>query len=117
MRPLILLVPSFAAARELPRRLASTGRALAGLYAFEVRDLARAVAEPVLLGRGLQAWSRGHASLLAARLLDGPHGLRLDERLPRPPVALALARTLVALRAGGVDPDRLDALAARAANV
>ena len=31
------------------------------------------------------AWNRGHASLLAARLLDGPHGLRLDDRLPRAP--------------------------------
>lgn len=114
MRSLILLVPSFAAARELPRRLASTGRPLAGVYGFEVRELARAVAEPVLLGRGLGAWNRGHASLLAARLLDGPHGLRLDDRLPKAPVALALARTLVALRTGGVDPDRLDSVAARA---
>jgi hypothetical protein len=114
VRPLVLLVPSFAAARELPRRLASAGRALAGVYGFEVRDLARAVAEPALLGRGLAAWNRGHAALLAARLLDGPHGLRLDDRLPRAPVALALARTLVALRTGGVDPDRLDAVASRA---
>ena len=114
MRPLILLVPSFAAARELPRRLASAGRPLAGVYAFEVRELARAVAEPALLGRGLVAWNRGHASLLAARLLDGPHGLRVDDRLPRAPVALALARTLVALRTGGVDPDLLDSVAARA---
>jgi hypothetical protein len=114
VRPLILLVPSFAAARELPRRLASSGRPLAGLYGFEVRDLARAVAEPALLGRGLEAWTRGHASLLAARLLDGPHGLRLDERLPRAPVALALARTLVALRTGGVEPGRLESIAAGA---
>ena len=114
MRPLILLVPSFAAARELPRRLASSGRPLAGMYGFEVRDLARAVAEPALLGRGLEAWNRGHASLLAARLLDGPHGLRLDDRLPRAPVALALARTLVALRTGGVDAGRLEAIAAEA---
>jgi ATP-dependent helicase/nuclease subunit B len=117
VRPLIRLVPSFAAARELPRRLASAGRALAGVYGFEVRELARAIAEPVLLGRGLQQWNRGHASLLAARLLDGPHGLRLDERLPRAPVALALARTLVALRAGGVAPERLESVAARANTV
>jgi ATP-dependent helicase/nuclease subunit B len=114
VRPLILLVPSFAAARELPRRLASSGRPLAGVYGFEVRELARAVAEPALLGRGLGAWNRGHASLLAARLLDGPHGLRLDDRLPRAPVALALARTLVALRTGGVDASRLEEIAARA---
>ena len=117
MRPLVLLVPSFAAARELPRRLASTGRPLAGVYGLDVRELARAVAEPALLGRGLQAWNRGHASLLAARLLDGPHGLRLDDRLPRAPVALALARTLVALRTGGVDPERIDQVASRAGTV
>jgi len=117
VRPLILLVPSFAAGRELPRRLATAGRPLAGVYGLEVRALAHAIAEPVLLGRGLQAWNRGHASLLAARLLDGPHGLRLDDRLPRAPVALALARTLVALRAGGVDPERLESVAARARTV
>jgi hypothetical protein len=117
VRPLILLVPSFAAGRELPRRLASAGRPLAGVYGLQVRELARAVAEPVLLGRGLQAWNRGHASLLAARLLDGPHGLRLDDRLPRAPVALALARTLVALRTGAVDPERLQSAADRARTV
>jgi ATP-dependent helicase/nuclease subunit B len=114
VRPLVLLVPSFAAARELPRRLASTGRAIAGVYGLGVRDLARALAEPVLLGRGLRPWNRGHASLVAARLLDGPHGLALDAGLPRAPVALALARTLVALRAGGVDGARLEAAAAAA---
>ncbi|MET0556992.1 MAG: PD-(D/E)XK nuclease family protein [Vicinamibacteria bacterium] len=114
MRPLVLLVPSFAAARELPRRLASTGRALAGVYGLGVRDLARALAEPALLGRGLRPWNRGHASLVAARLLDGPHGLALDADLPRAPVALALARTLVALRAGGVDAGRLESAAAAA---
>jgi ATP-dependent helicase/nuclease subunit B len=115
VRPLVLLVPSFAAARELPRRLASTGRALAGVYGLGVRDLARALAEPALLGRGLRPWNRGHASLVAARLLDGPHGLPLDAGLPRAPVALALARTLVALRAGGVDAGRMDAAVAAAA--
>jgi ATP-dependent helicase/nuclease subunit B len=114
VRPLVLLVPSFAAARELPRRLASTGRALAGVYGMEVRHLARALAEPALLGRGLRPWSRGHASLVAARLLEGAHGLPLDAGLPRAPVALALARTLVALRAGAVDAGRLEAAAAAA---
>lgn len=115
VRPLVLLVPSFAAARELPRRLASTGRALGGVYGFGVRDLARALAEPALLGRGLRPWNRGHAALVAARLLDGPHGLAIDVDLPRAPVALALARTLSALRAGGVDAGRMDAAVAAAA--
>lgn len=114
VRPLVLLVPSIAAARELPRRLASTGRAIAGVYGLGVRSLARALGEPALLGRGLRPWNRGHASLVAARLLDGPHGLALDAGLPRAPVALALARTLVALRAGGVDGDRLQAAVAAA---
>ena len=50
LRPLVLLTPSLAAAVELPRRLASTGRALAGVYAMKPLDLARALAEPVLLG-------------------------------------------------------------------
>jgi hypothetical protein len=115
VRPLVLLVPSFAAARELPRRLASTGRALAGVYGLGVRQLAQALAEPALLGRGLRRWDRGHASLVAARLLDGAHGLAIDADLPRAQVALALARTLVALRAGGVDATRMEAAAAAAA--
>ena len=118
IRPVVLLVPSLAAAVELPRRLASTGRAVAGLYPFRVMDLARAVAEPALLGRGLLPWGPGHDALLAARLLDeaaGPRGLRLAPELPRAPVAAALARTLSSLRRAGIDPARMDAAAERAA--
>jgi RecB family exonuclease len=118
IRPVVLLVPSLAAAVELPRRLASTGRAVAGLYPFRVMDLARAVAEPALLGRGLLPWGPGHDALLAARLLDeaaGPRGLRLAPELPRAPVAAALARTLSSLRRAGIAPARLDALAERSA--
>src|SRR5260370_864458 len=40
--PLVLLVPSRAAGMELPRRLASTGRAVAGVYPLTLTDLARA---------------------------------------------------------------------------
>jgi RecB family exonuclease len=112
VRPLVLLVPSLAAAVELPRRLASTGRALAGLYPLRLLDLARAIAEPALLGRGLKPWSGAHAPLVAARLLDGPHALRLDPRLPRGPVAAALARTLTELRGAGLAPSALEAIVA-----
>src|SRR5438309_12058693 len=52
IRPLVLLVPSMAAAVELPRRLAAAG-AVAGLYPLKLLDLARAIAEPALLGQGL----------------------------------------------------------------
>jgi RecB family exonuclease len=116
LRPLVLLTPSLAAAVELPRRLASTGRALAGVYAMKPLDLARALAEPVLLGRGLQPWTSGHDALLAARLLaeSGDAGLRLPGGTPRGPVAATLARTLTALRRGGIAPERLAALAAAA---
>ena len=69
LRPLVLLVPSRAAAVELPRRLASTGRPLAGVYALTPLELARILAEPLLLGRGLAPWTNGHDALLAARLL------------------------------------------------
>src|SRR5713101_1791002 len=110
--PLVLLVPSRAAGMELPRRLASTGRAVAGVYPLTLTDLARAVAEPALLGRGLQAWDAGHAALLAARLLEGPHGLRLAPEVSTARVAQALARTLSELRRAAVDPARLDAVAA-----
>ena len=110
--PLVLLAPSQAAAWELPRRLAASGRALAGVYPFKLQDLARALAEPALLGQGLRAWDSGHAALLAARLLDGPHGLPVPEGLPRAPLARALAQTLVALRRAGIAPERLLALAA-----
>jgi len=116
-RPLLLLVPSRAAAIELPRRLASTGRALAGIYAWKPLELARALAEPVLLGRGLRPWDSGHDALLAAQVLSdsGGAGLRLPEGAPVAPVAAALARTLVALRRGGVDPAAVERLAAAAA--
>jgi RecB family exonuclease len=102
-----------AAAVELPRRLASTGRALAGVYAFKPLDLARALAEPVLLGRGLRAWDNGHDALLAARLLaeDAEGGFQLPAETPRAPVAAALARTLQALRRGAIPPHRVEALA------
>jgi len=107
-----------AAAVELPRRLASAGRAVAGIYPFRAMDLARAIAEPALLGRGLLAWGAGHDALLAARLLEegsGPRGLRLAPELPRAPVAAALARTLASLRRAGIQPKRLDAVAEQAA--
>jgi hypothetical protein len=111
IRPIVLLTPSRAAAVELPRRLASTGRALSGLYSFKPLDLARAIAEPALLGRGLRAWDTGHDALLAARLLEEtPHGLPLGAELPRGPVAAMLALTLSALRRAGVDPATLEGL-------
>ncbi|HEX6737597.1 MAG TPA: hypothetical protein VF310_04990, partial [Vicinamibacteria bacterium] len=115
LRPLVLLTPSAAAAVELPRRLALTGRALAGIYPMTLRDLARAVAEPVLLGQGLDVWDGGHGVLLAARLLeeDGPGGLRLPPDLPRRRVAPALAATLTALRRAGLDPAQVQRLADR----
>ncbi len=116
LRPLVLLTPSSAAAVELPRRLASTGRALAGIYPMKPLDLARALAEPLLLGRGLRSWTTGHDALLAARLLaeSNDAGLRFPEGTPRAPVAAALARTLGALRRGGIAPERVAALAAAA---
>src|SRR5262245_60086927 len=107
----VLLVPSMAAAVELPRRLASTGRPLAGLYPFKPIELARAIAEPALLGARLRAWDSGHDALIAARLLQEPHGLRLAPDLPLPPVASTLARTLSALRLAGCPPGALAALA------
>ena len=100
---------------ELPRRLASTARAVAGVYPLTLTDFARAVAEPALLGRGLQAWDAGHAALLAARLLEGPHRLKLAADAAPEPVAIALARTLSELRRADVDPARLDHLAAAGA--
>jgi len=116
LRPLVLLTPSLAAAVELPRRLASTGRALAGVYPMKPLDLARALAEPVLLGRGLRPWTSGHDALLAARLLaeSGDAGLRFPEGTPRAPVAATLAHTLTALRRSGIAPERLAALATAA---
>src|SRR5258707_346973 len=106
--PLVLLVPSRAAGMELPRRLASTGRAVAGVYPLTLTDLARAVAEPTLLGRGLQAWDAGHAALVAARLLEAPHRLKLAPAGPLDRVAIALARTLSELRRAEMQPARLN---------
>jgi RecB family exonuclease len=116
LRPLVLLVPSAAAGVELPRRLAMTGRALAGIYAFTVRDLAKALAWPVLLGSGRREWTGGHDALLAARLLEEPgaHPLRLGPDMPLARVAAALARTLSELRRCGIGPAALQALAQRA---
>jgi ATP-dependent helicase/nuclease subunit B len=121
-RPFVLIAPSVAAALELPRRLASTGRALV-LYRFPepgpdsgVLGLARALAEPLLLGRGLRDWDYGHDARLAAKLLaeDPEGGFPLPPDVPRGPVAAALARTLAELRQAGVPPERLEALAGRA---
>jgi len=124
-RPFVLVAPSVAAASELPRRLASAGRALV-LYRFPepgpdhyrsgLLDLARALAEPVLLGRGLRAWDYGHDTRLAAKLLagDAEGGFPLPPDVPRGPVAAALARTLAELRLARVPPERLEALAGRA---
>src|SRR5689334_17823529 len=92
--PLLLLVPSPAAGVEIPRRPASTGHAVAGLYPLTLADLARALGEPALLGRGLQAWDAGHGALLAARELAGDHRLALAPEVPPAAVAQALARTL-----------------------
>lgn len=114
IRPVVLLVPSLAAAVELPRRLASAAPGLTGLYPFKVLDLARAVAEPSLLGRGLEAWHPGHDALLAARLLEEDPSPLVPPDVPRAPVAAALARTLSALRMGGVEPKHLEAAAASA---
>ena len=114
IRPVVLLVPSLAAAVELPRRLASLGPGLTGLYPFKVLDLARAVAEPSLLGRGLKSWDPGHDALLAGRLLDEDSSLPVSPDMPRAPLATALARTLSALRLGAIDPQALEAVAATA---
>jgi ATP-dependent helicase/nuclease subunit B len=69
------------------------------------------VGEPALLGRGLEAWSTGHAALLASRLLGGEHALPLASDVSRGAVSRALARSLTTLRMAGVPPDRLDVLA------
>ena len=114
IRPVVLLVPSRAAAVELPRRLAASGPGLTGVYPFKVLDLARAVAEPSLLGRGLKSWDAGHDALLAARLLDEDPSPLVSADMPRAPIAAALARTLAALRMGAIDPKRLEGVAAGA---
>ena len=115
LRVRLLVVPSLAAATEWPRRLSEAGGSLAGLYAVKLKDLARVLAEPTLLGRGLSAWDQGHDALLAARLLAGAHGLRLPQDAPRAPVAAALARTLAELRLAGLTPAHLDGVAGSAA--
>jgi ATP-dependent helicase/nuclease subunit B len=114
IRPVVLLAPSRAAAMEIPRRLASTGRALTGLYPLTLKDLIAALAEPALLGRGLGPWDSGHDALLAQRLIDEEGTLAVAADLPRRPLARALARTLSELRAEGVDPAHLEAVARRA---
>jgi RecB family exonuclease len=114
LRPLILLVPPYAQGDELRLRLAATGRALAGVYAFEPLTLAQALAEPGLLGRGLRVWERGHDRLLAAGLLADADWPGISQLPPRP-LAAALTRTLVALRNAVVAPQMLAALAARPA--
>ena len=116
MRTTVLIAPSMAAVVELPRRLAMAGNAVSGLYAFKLVDLARALAEPALLGRGLQAWDGGHDALLAARLLaeDPGGGFPLAADLPKGPVAATLARTLGELRRWSATPESLEALAAQA---
>jgi RecB family exonuclease len=116
IRPVVLLVPSRAAALEIPRRLASGGRALTGLYPLTLRDLIAALAEPALLGRGLGAWDSGHDALLARRLLDEEATLPIPADVPRRPLARALARTLSELRREGVHPGHLDAAARRTAD-
>ncbi len=116
LRPLILISPSKAVTLEVPRRLATVAGARAGLHAYTPLELARTVAEPALLGAGLRAWDSGHDALVAARLLEGPHGLPLDAALPRAPVARALARTLSELRRAGLAPESLANLAQSAAD-
>lgn len=111
LRPRVLLVPSLVACLEWPRRLAAAAGAQAGLFAFKPGDLVRALAEPALLGSGLAAWDSGLDALLAARLLETPHGLRLPPELPRRPLARVLARTLRELRAAVVPPATLAELA------
>lgn len=107
LEPALLIVPSMAAAVELPRRLAQAPRAIASLYPFRLLDLARAIAEPELLGRGLKTWDTGHDALIAARLLARGHALRLPKDVPLASVASSLARTLSALRRAGMAPRRL----------
>ena len=76
-------------------------------------DLARLLAEPVLLGRGLVPWTSGHDALVAARLLAETRARA--SRSPKEPRArrwpAALARTLAALRRAGIAPPRVAALA------
>jgi ATP-dependent helicase/nuclease subunit B len=110
LRTLILITPSRAAAVELPRRIAANRRALAGVYSFELRDLARKLAEAALLTRGLKPWDFGHEALIAAQLLDAPNGLRIPADMPLAPLGAALARSLASLRRAGLTPASLKGL-------
>jgi len=111
IRSIVLLSPSAAAAVEWPRRLAAKAGAQAALYPMRVVDLARTIAEPTLLGRGLRPWNTGHAALIASRLLDEhAAAFELPADLPRAPIAAALARTLMELRRGRVADSALLAL-------
>ena len=111
IRSIVLLSPSAAAAVEWPRRLAGKAGAQAALYPMRVVDLARTIAEPTLLGKGLRPWNTGHAALIAARLLDEhATAFELPADLPRAPIAAALARTLMELRRGRVADSALLAL-------
>jgi ATP-dependent helicase/nuclease subunit B len=109
----VLLVPSRAAAMELPRRLAAIRGALAGPLPMKVMDLAAALAEPTLLGRGLRPWDSGHGALLAARVLEETPAGPLSPRLPRAPVARVIARTFSELRLAGLPPEVLARLPER----
>jgi ATP-dependent helicase/nuclease subunit B len=115
MKLTVLLVPSRAAALEIPRRLATvTQRAVAGLLPMKLSDLARAIAEPGLLGRGLRAWDSGHGALLAARIASETPGGPMSDRVPLAPVARVAARTFAELREAGVPPVLLARLPAAA---
>jgi RecB family exonuclease len=111
--PTVLLSPSRAAAAIWPRRLAERRGALAGVYSFTLQELARAIAEPVLLGSGLSNWDSGHAALVARRLLAEERELLVSPSLPLGSVAAALARSLLEMRRAGVEPGRIAALAER----
>jgi RecB family exonuclease len=80
---------------------------------MKVMDLASALAEPALLGRGLRPWDSGHGALLAARILDDTAGPAFPAQLPRAPIARVVARTCGELRRAGLAPEDLEALPAR----
>jgi hypothetical protein len=107
-RPTILLASSFASLVELPRRLGSEGRAIAGIYGYQVLGLARRIAEETLLIRGFRPWNSGYDALLATRLLADREDLH-PPGTPVDPVARLVARTLGELRAAGFDPPGLEA--------
>ncbi|MBN2371824.1 MAG: exodeoxyribonuclease V subunit gamma [Vicinamibacteria bacterium] len=105
IRQIVIVVPSRAAAVELPRRIiARTGRALAAVHACTPLDLACMIAEPELLVRGLTPWNRGHATRLATRLIADFFASSLPAYAPWTPAALALERTLSQIRRHGIDP-------------